>query len=325
MLLFQKHFASKRQFGVEFEVGSEIHKDDIGKLIKGYESKRLKTRPVRVEGGKKGWAESHDNNYWHVKYDSTCGVLGKGSDNGWEIASFVASGFDDLDWISTVAERLHSDGIKTNPNCGMHIHADVRDFSQSQIGDLFSRWLRCEKLMLQSVPSHRRNNKYCRQIYRLKPILRKTTFSGKSLWSKIQPTSYYPHENEQKKITLNPMGFAEFLHTQKKNRPTIEYRLPECLLNKQHVLYTAVLFLNFVESSRLSSRSVDYNEPVSDRIKVGLQDLGLYSDQEDYHQICEGVLLDAKIWFLKSIVNNARFESYKIQARKYLRFLESIL
>ncbi len=291
-----------RPFGVEFEVSNNLTKRQIGQLMAEYESFTT-GRKVIVTPGTKGWAETNANNYWHVKYDSTCGPLGKGQDNGWEIASFIGVGLKDLLHISHVAVFLSDIGAEVNQNCGFHIHVDVGDFSPEAMGSLIARWLKVESLLMAICDPSRRNNKYCR------PLRSRWAFRAwrgydpaclADFCCNMIPGNLSTHDNDDKKVTLNVIGWTIGQLLPFYPRKTVELRLPEARLSFAHVSNWISMFVNFVESCKNSRPPTDLDH--ADCLKDALEFLGLHGNKSFF--LFERDLLTTKLWLLKKIAES---------------------
>ena len=130
-----KEFDSNRPFGIEVEVSASSTKEELRDTLSYYELFRNKNpRQVKMTAGQKGWEETKNNNYWHVKYDSTCGSYESGYDHGWEIASYIGSGLSDISSISNALHFVGSCAVDVNQNCGLHVHVEVVDFNTSLMG-----------------------------------------------------------------------------------------------------------------------------------------------------------------------------------------------
>jgi hypothetical protein len=329
---------SKRRFGVEIEVSNNVTKQQIGQAIQEYEityknPSHKRMRSVRVTTGLAGWAQTRKNSYWHVKYDSTCGPLGKNIDSGWEIASYIGSGIGDIDHISRLARFLNNFGLETNLNCGLHIHIEVKDFSSIEIGILLARWLKVEELLIKICHSSRKQNEYCKSLRSVLEQRKKTgsfmkliddSFNGTNyigspldLWAILHPLDLGVHNNQEKKVTLNTVGFAISQFNPDYSRPTIELRLPESLLDEKHVKNWIRLILNFVETSKVSNKCPRCLTPSLNLSEI-LSYLGL-SDDNGF-MILEHELLSTKVWFLNKIIECSNDQNLIRQAKKHLNF-----
>ena len=142
-------------------------------------------------------------------------------------------------------------GCQVNANCGYHIHCEVKDFCPSKMGVLLARWIKLEPFLCKLVPLMRVGNYYCKLISRHKKLKPNRSYSALSLWKTLRPTNFGPHENSQKKYTLNTVNFAAVCKkVMNKERKTIEFRLPEGTLEYDDVINWVRFFANFVETSK---------------------------------------------------------------------------
>ncbi len=202
-------FSTKRTFGVEVELERVLTQDQLQQVIVSVD----KAHGVKCSG----WDKTKNNTYWHVKTDSTCGPLGYKKDSGgWEIASYVAKGYDDLSNVGNVIKKIKEAGAKINNNCGFHVHAGTQGFSQTSHLNVLANWLRIENMFFQIVPEARRNNIYCL------PLATKIKASGAIDIHKLHDKLYIATRNENdRRVALN---LCNYVHG---NMSTIELRLPE--------------------------------------------------------------------------------------------------
>lgn len=300
MLVLHKNFISTRKFGVEYELTASVSKKELGIYLKDFETENGTNRFVHVEGGEKGWAESYANDFWHVKYDSTCGPLGKKKDFGWEIASYIGSGNKDIVSISKAASYLRNRGVLTNNNCGLHIHADVSDLTVEQMGTLLSHWISIEHIIVQSCPKRRKNNKFCKSLARKIANVKKHIHTPSVLWDYIKPDNFSPHENPQKKVTLNSLGFAAGLVNKFHLRKTLELRMPECVLDEDFVANWIRLYLNFIDVNiKRGMANISKN---CNNLSDLMWTLGL-EDKESFMLLSQE-MHDVKVWFLNRLMEN---------------------
>lgn len=232
----------KRNFGIELEIGNEKSQEYVESIVKSNSLQKVVTTTK--------WAQSINNNFWHIKYDSTCGIKGKPIDHGWEIASFKACGESDLIHICDVAKHLSDGECKVNTNCGLHIHADVSDFSIHAMGSLLNRWLKIEKYLLNMAPMNRRNNSHCKPLFNKLCIKNIKQSTAENTWNLLKPTMFKVHNNNQKRYTLNLINYAKFIKFNKKStRATIELRLPEGTLDYENIYNWTYFYLNFINFS----------------------------------------------------------------------------
>jgi hypothetical protein len=309
-----------RKFGVELEVSPDLHKSKIGMFLEDFETFFGSARSVRVTPGAKGWDETNDNSYWHVKYDSTCGPIGKPYDSGWEIASFIGKTQNDLNVISGAGEWLGYRGLSTNDNCGFHIHVDVSDFTPERVGLLIARWLKIEFYVMSACPSRRIINPYC-QFLNVRKLTQNVCYDPLRLskfWNDMAPRDLGVHDNSDKRYTVNTIGYRiGQMVDPMYSRQTVEFRFPECLLEKSHIDNWVRLLLCFVDDCK-NAKSAPDNIQRSSLAEV-LQFLGFKGTKDFF--ILDKELLETKIWFLKKIKKESSRTSYAKEAADLLAFM----
>jgi hypothetical protein len=301
-------------------VSSDIGKLSIARFLEEFEAEN-DGKLVLATTGSKGWAESRNNSYWHVKYDSTCGHLGKGLDHGWEIASYVATGHE-LHSIAKAAEHLHHSGLDTTRNCGLHVHVNARDLTSEQMGLLMARWIKVEPFLIAICNKRRADNKYCgrllhryqQRVGNLYDPLRLDDF-----YVMMRPTNISPHNNSDKKYTLNILGYTIFRQYEFYDRPTVEMRLPECKLSESHVENWTRLFLNFVDFCTLEDWSPPVDLKPATTVEEILKLLGLHG--EGQFLLLDDNLLETKKWFLQKLSRSYRMP---FEASECLEFISSL-
>ena len=193
-----------------------------------------------------------------------------------------------------MANILHTMGVRVNDHCGLHVHVDISDFTICQAAVLVARWIKAEYWMKQAVPKNRRRNKYCKFLTSKKKYDSSYQYTPEEFWYKIRPTNFCPHENAQKKVTLNMVNYAEFkaAGVYSTGRPTVELRLPEGTLNGQDIINWVVLFLYFVESSKKAAMPANMQQEIE--LKKALGFLGLNGT--------EPLQKSTQNWFLDRII-----------------------
>ena len=287
-----KCFASKRSYGVEFETSPNITKNDIKKLIQ-----MVCSREVYVTD----WQQSVNNDYWHVKQDSTCGPNShKKQQYGWEVASFKANGHKNITHIARVAQHLLNSGLEVNDNCGLHVHAEVKDYDEKQVAILLAWWVKIEPIIGLMLPESRINNKHCKMWSKSRNFSVGTTYTPNELWNIVRPTEFGPHGNAQKKKTLNLVNFGASCAGARNGRRTLELRMPDGTLSGEDVAGWIKLFIHFVSSCR--SRKMPKNMRVVKTIDEFLEVLGLH-DKEVFYILSTG-LRKTKEWILRRIISS---------------------
>lgn len=319
MQVIYRELPKNRSFGVELEVSRDIHKLRLADYLVQYESLSRTYRRVSATPGIKGWSESKCNDYWHVKYDSTCGHLGKYRDHGWEVASYVGTGGNDIRAIANGAQYLSKVGVKTTRNCGLHVHVNARDLSIDRMAILLARWLKIEPYLVAICLKRRDGNKYCRSL--LQRYINTACFYSpehlEDFYRSMRPTNFGSHNNSDKKYTLNILGYTIYQRYDYWNRPTVELRLPECRLQKSHVANWTRLFLNFVDACNAGKapKSTAPVRTVTELLKL----LGLHGDGE--FLMLDRDLLETKKWFLQKLSRSYRLSQ---EASGHLDFISQI-
>lgn len=309
MHVVYRKFTTPRKFGVELEVGNEIKKPTIRRLIKLKSEKTVQTSR---------YVPSINNSWWHVKDDATCGVLGRDGPKGIEIASFVASGVSDLSHICEVADFLSTSGVKVNDNCGLHIHVDASDITIEQVGRILSSWIKIESFLSLALPIRRRNNFYCEMISGKADNIYSLIGLGKQrierniatvIYEILRPDDISLYENRDRRVTLNLVNYCRAIKQNHLNRKTIELRWPEGTLNGNDIKNWVRLFLNFIEYAK-NSPVLDNNDFPS--LQEGLNILGL-GHRNNFCILSEG-LLATKIWLLERMLKNPDFDKLRMLA-----------
>ena len=316
MTVSYRKFSSKRRFGVELEIEKTITQKDIERVIRDADP----GREVCVTG----WSQSYNNNFWHVKYDSTCGPKGyKKDQGGWEVASFVASGHKDITIVGKVTDQLGERGATINKNCGVHVHVDIADFSEAQAAILTARWIKMEPILPQILPGHRVHNKYCRFLSAVKKgrFNKRQSYTASEFWHLTRPTNLNVHENRQKKVSLNLVNYRTAIENSYMDYPrkTAEFRLPEGTLCGADVKNWVRIFVNFVDMSLKAEMPENLScvRKVEKKLDLVLASFGLLpEDDSDFYILSQG-LYQAKAWLLARFVRFGA-PNFAEEARKRL-------
>lgn len=309
MQILYRKFDTSRKFGVELEIGNEIKKPTIRKLIKYKSEKTVHTSR---------YSPSINNSWWHIKDDATCGPQGRDGPRGIEVASFVASGVGDLRHICEVADFLKESGAKVNDNCGLHIHADATDISESQMGRILSSWIKIEGFLSFALPFRRYNNPYCEMLSlkspnKLASLLEKhpdlENNIAKTIYQVIRPSDISMYENRDRRVTLNLVNYCRAIEQKHTNRKTIELRWPEGTLSGEDIKNWVRLFLNFIEHAKNGPLQRNDDFP---SLQEGLNILGL-GHQNGFCILSEG-LLGTKTWLLERMLKNSDLDKLRMFA-----------
>lgn len=304
------NFESNRRFGVELEMGHNIPKSKVSKIITNYSKKDVFCTGYRI---------SSNNSYWHVKDDSTCGIFGKNGPKGVEVASYIAQGTPDIDHISFVGRMLSMSGCRTNNNCGYHIHAEVKDLDVNRVGILLAHWLKIENWVEQMLPYQRRNNKYCKPLSSLKELNRETEWKPQDLFIFLSPKNLGTFENEERRVSLNFVNYIKYIlfPDSDNTRCTIELRSPEGTLDYLHIRNWIYFFLNFIDSCK--NKEMPPNLLPCSNLDEFLFLSGLNHSENTFY-IFTKELFDTRIWVLNRIISYGNSTNKRI-AKKKVSFL----
>jgi len=297
---------SKRRFGIEIEINNTIPRNLVKKVVSNYSHHKLVTSTYR---------HSINNDYWHIKNDASCGVIGV-DDRGWEVASFVGSGYEDLLHIGQVTNELKKVGATTNKNCGLHVHVEVDDFDVNVMGVLLAYWMKTEWLVLNAI-SPLRDFEHCLNMTRLLPHLlgkhwRRRVIHPLTLWECFKPPTCSLWDNWQRWRAINLVNYNRALSKPKFKRKTIEFRFPEGTVESEDIINWTRFFINFVDTvkNRPAPRTLD-----GASFDKSLFYLGLHHNDDNFYIFSEG-LHKTRIWFLKRIIWHQKLKNDNIFGRQ---------
>jgi hypothetical protein len=291
-ILFQK-LACKRFYGIEMEMGNEVNIAHIRKIIEQNSMIPVKTCAYRA---------TINNSFWDVKHDGSCGKRTDKfgiNEGGYEVNSYKAYTAKDLAHICNVAKKLKQAGLIVNNNCGLHVHVDVSDFSEEQMGIFIFNWLKIEEIIFQSVPDIRKRSKYCCKNYYSRSLpFKDKPLDASQIWDYYRPKTTKLHDNMDRRLAVNFVNYYRFLKLKYFHRPTVEFRFPEGTLISYHIKNWVKLFLHFVNNvSRM--KKVDEFKLAS--LTETLEILGLEGNENNFSLLSPS-LHETKIWFLKRLI-----------------------
>lgn len=293
-------FRSKRNFGIELEYNQKISAKEIAKAISIVD-------PVRQVLQSTNYEQDYGNTYWHVKFDRSCGdVYNQG---GWEVASYKANGYKDLQSIGNVVSQLKKLGVVINAECGFHIHAECVDIKQQMMASLVANWLKIENVILESLPKHRRNNKYALPLTKRFNVPASTTWEN--LWNIVRPQRF---DHPNRRVSLNLCNYAQNIP----ERKTIELRLPEGTAESSDVKNWVRLFINFIDANKRASFP-KLIEPVN--LYETMKIIGLHN--EDPFFILSRGMRETKMWFARRIIANSSKRALCEEAKMFLNAMET--
>lgn len=287
-----------RRFGVELEINDTVSRNLIRDVIDGYSDRKIRMS---------SWAQSRNNDYWHIKQDATCGLIGRDYDKGWEVASYVGQGEEDISHIGLVAQGLAEAGCEVNENCGLHVHVEAADFDAYQMGVLMGHYAKFEHILLDIVPDHRHVNPYCETLYsEFDYHDRKKQWSAPEMWLHLKPRNHSPHNNPYRWRSVNLVNFSIGLVNKNWNRKTVEFRLPECSLIDYDVKNWVRLFVNFVDWASTQDMPEDIQ---GSTIRNALGHMGLGHEEDTFYILGRG-LFNTKTWLLRRYIRFNQHRAY---------------
>jgi len=213
---------TERKFGVEIEF---LHLEGC--------SQSDVARVVSAHGVECQLASYGHNtvSYWKVVPDSSCGL---------ELVSPVLSGEAGLNEIKAVCQALSEIGAKVNKRCGLHVHVDGRDLSNSQIAKVFLNYAKYEAVFDSLVPQSRRgnNNSFSKSI--------QTVFNMEAGYMKsfVKAPALVNFMDRYHKVNLEALA----------RHGSIEFRQHSGTTDADKIINWVVLVIGFVEASIQSGR-----------------------------------------------------------------------
>lgn len=301
-------FNFRRCFGIELEFGSEgVTKEDLQIIIS---ENSYKSVIVSAHGSSK------NNNFWHVKNDSSCGRLGTGRDTGLEIASFKACSFRDLQHVANITKIVKQFGCKTNKNCGFHVHVDVSDYNDVDLGRIIAMWYKIENIFMNSVPKRRRTNAYCKTWKSNMPKDISKCRSFEDIFNLCAPLATPATITTDRRYNLNVVNYITSNRTKKPSRKTVEFRFPEGTLSCDTVKNWTRIFVNFIQSLKRDKPEFEGTKEAS--FEEFMRIIGLNSKCGEKFKIFSKALNESRVWICQRVIKYSSDKDLQKQARIYL-------
>jgi len=294
-------FRSKRNFGIELEFNQKIAAKELVKIVAAADP----DRPVLQSSH---YQQDYDNDYWHVKFDRSCGDIR--DQGGWEVASYKASGYEDVDNIVQVCDALKNAGVKTNEECGFHIHAEIADFAHAQASVMAAMWLKMESVVLEMLPKHRRSNKYAKYMSKIFEGDIAKVYTAAQFWELVRPKRF---DNPNRRVALNLCNYAQWIP----GRRTVELRLPEGTSESKDVKNWIRFFINFIDTAKNSVFPESLN-PVD---LVGTLKISGLHNENPFFLLSKG-LRDTKLWAIDRILQYSTKKDLRDQAMEFFNLME---
>lgn len=197
---------SDRRFGIELELNSFDGKNrpEQGQRPAGIDYVAMVVARRECEIEIREWEHTHGNEVWVLKPDSSCGM---------ELCTPVYKGWTGLKKCCEVVHAIQEDPkIKTDSRCSVHVHIEIGDLTPEEMGNVVAWWIKCEPVFMDSVPNHRKRNRYCQFMGMTSLFQHDTNIGGIDLVRKVGNVKYY---------SFNAMQFI------KNGRKTFEFRIIE--------------------------------------------------------------------------------------------------
>lgn len=281
-----------RTYGLEFEFARDYCDRNVLKRAIEQAGQRAQVRD---------WEHTRDNhNLWICKTDSSC---------GWEVCSPPMSGPATLKNVGEVLTKIFAAGAQFNNNCGFHIHLSVQDFDQEKLYSLLAHWIKIEMMIMNSHPSHRRDNPYCKLCNnRISNYDPHREYSGDQLYDVLC---------RERKQTLNITNYNE--------RKTIEFRMGDMTMDPEDVKNRVRFLIWFTDVCRLMPmpKNLNWFTP-----KQAMRWLGLSYDQSDtIKKVFTPAVKSMRNWILKRLEANCPDQLYgkdKTAAVEMLKEFEDV-
>jgi hypothetical protein len=178
------------------------------------------------------WGHTHwykTYGYWVLKPDNSCGM---------EVCSPVVQGWYGLKKICQVIDVFQNHQlISADSNCSYHLHIDINDLMEEEIGNVLRWWIKCEPVFFDSVPDIRKNNRYCQFI---------------GLWDWLDDTLPISTTQLIEALGVGKYTSVNTYHLWAGERNTIEFRIGEHTLCKNSFFaknWTRLL-IHFLETAK---------------------------------------------------------------------------
>lgn len=259
------------------------------------------------------WDHYHNNSNWIIKHDMSCGI---------EINTPVFKGWHGLKTLLQVVEALSKNSqVTSNQLCSLHVHVGVSDLSLRQIASVIAHYIKCEHIFFDSVPSQRKNNRYCHLVGLTDWFDTSFDMDASEIINRVSQAKY---------ASINAYHFMRSGGLiGEDSRATIEFRIAEnkACLDPYYVKNWVRFLIHFVETMSCRKIPQPYNgNPKTGLVWLDFQDV--YSLLRFDEELSLG-MQQVRQWFMDRIFVNGQdnLESNNIWssvARKIAReqFLE---
>jgi hypothetical protein len=153
------------RFGVEIEINAFDGRDFVknplthGERPDGIREVASILSSVGLDSEVQHWQYNHDNSFWACKPDASCGI---------EICSPVLHRSRMGELLLALSSLESDPRVSCDARCSFHVHLEVDAGPNPAISkglcSVLSRWVRCEHVFVDSFPSWRKTNRFCRCV-----------------------------------------------------------------------------------------------------------------------------------------------------------------
>lgn len=305
MVIPKLSFQSTRRFGVEIELNSEDRRDfkerplnimakelPLGIFYIGQKILEISNKKeVRV------WKHhlTHNNSIWVLKPDSSCGI---------EVCSPILKGYSGIKEICNLIEAFGKDDkVNIDSRCSLHTHFNVHNLTNEQVAAICVWWVKCESVLLDSMPAVRKRNRHCQVI---------------GLFDVFEHNEYIAPAVVLQKLGMHKYWTANTFHFHYNRRPTIEFRIGEWSLCKdaESSYYWLVLLHHFVARSLSMGLPGHYDgNPWNGYLWLDPDDVLKFLGFSGEYELDE-TLEKTRVWFINRLKTNVDSRSEREIARK---------
>lgn len=286
---------SNRKFGAEIELNTfdglikkldrEKGEIPLGSDVVALLVKSATRQNVEIQS----WDHNYNNDYWIVKPDSSCGI---------EVCTPVLKGWHGLKSLIKVAEIFRSKNISADERCSFHVHVNISDLNEQQLGSIIAWYIKCEHVFMDAMPSSRKVNRYCQMLGMTNLFSTDTPLDPSFLINSISNVKYY---------SLNAYHFVKgggFSHHNSRKR-TIEFRIGENLMctDGESIKNWIRLLLHFVEVAKDTPMPKSYEKGNSLSGLLWMEPNEVF-DFLKFNEPCSEGFNQVKKWFMTRVLKN---------------------
>ena len=288
---------SYRRFGVEIEINTldgsvRRPNTDAGEISLGAD---LLAHIVHKATGEKveiqTWDYVHNNKNWIIKHDTSCGM---------EINSPVLKGWTGLNKLIRVVEMIDKSSLNADKRCSLHVHINIADLNKYQLASVIAHYIKCEHVLFDSFPDHRKSNRYCQFLGMSDMFYHNLSLDADDLINKISSTKYF---------SLNTYHFMRGggFTTNNERRLSVEVRMAEnkgCV-DPFFIKNWIRLLLHFFDVTKSLQMPYDYIEgdPWSGLLWLDTPDVFRLLGFDNDDQLSDG-LKQVRSWFINRLKKN---------------------